>query len=88
MGSDQGGIGMIRNQVDKFLQKYVAVEFYESWFNEATQTWVYEDEPYIGVLVRVPYEEQSKFYMLKSEKPLATDNACWGPAIISKIREL
>ena len=79
---------MTRKQVERHLGKHVAITFSERWFNEATQTWVHDDEPYIGVLIRVPYEKQSKFYMLKSNEPLATDRACWGPTIISKIKEL
>ena len=72
---------MKRKQVEKYLGKHVAIIFSERWFNDAVQSWVEEDEPYFGVLTRVPYEKQSKFYMLKGDEPLATDRACWGPTV-------
>ena len=78
---------MTRKQVDKYLGELVAVTFTNTWWNEATQSWVNEEEEYVGVLNRCPYEGQERYYQLDSDKWLPTDNACWGAYRMKKIRK-
>ena len=77
---------MTRKKVDSFLEKRVALTFIRTWFNEATQSWVNEDEEYIGVLHRCNGYNQEKYYQLDSDGWLPTDNACWREYRIRKIR--
>ena len=76
---------MKRQQVDKHLCDLVAIIFKESWFNEATQSWVDEDQEYIGVLNRCECPNQEKYYVLDSEEWLPTHNACWSANRMKRI---
>ena len=78
---------MRREQVDKYLGKLVAVTFIHDWFNEATQSWVNEEDEYVGVLNRCTGYQQERYYQLDSDKWLPTDNACWGAHRMKKIIE-
>lgn len=77
---------MTIKQVDKYLGKYVAITFVKSWFNEATQDWVEENEEYLGTLNRC--NNPKKHYQLDSDEWLPTDNACWREREIKSIREV
>ena len=79
---------MRRKQVDKYLGELVAVKFDSTWWNEAVQSWVDEEEEYFGVINRCPYPTQEKYYQLDNPKPLPTDNACWGAHRMKSIRRL
>lgn len=75
-------------QADKYCGKLVAVTFKESWFNEAVQRWVFEEEEYTGILEHCPYEGQERYYQLTSTDCLPTDRACWSANRMKRIRSL
>ena len=77
---------MNRKQVDKYLGCLVAITFSKQWFNDASQSWVRDDEEYIGFLIRCRGYKQEKYYELDSEEWLPTHNACWGASRMRKIR--
>ena len=79
---------MTRKKVDSFLGKLVAITFTRSWFNEAVQSWVDEEEEYVGILNRCTGYNQSDYYQLDSKEWLPTDNACWRESRIKTIREV
>lgn len=74
--------------VNKYLGKRVAIMFSLTWWNEATQNWVWEDEEYIGVLNHCNCKGQEKYYQLDSSLKLPTDNACWDAIRIKSIKEV
>ena len=76
------------NQADKYCNKLVAVTFKESWFNDAVQSWVSEEDEYIGILEHCPYEGQELFYQLTGKDFLPTDRACWAANRMKRIRSL
>ena len=79
---------MTRKQADKFCGKYVKLTFKTSWFNEAVQTWVNEEEEYTGWFDHCENPEQSNYYKLDSDDWLPTHNACWTANSIKKIVEV
>lgn len=79
---------MKREQVNKFVGKLVELTFKRSWFNEAVQEWVNEDEKYIGILERCETLTQRQYYGLDSNKWLPTHNACWSANSIRTLKEV
>lgn len=79
---------MERKTADKYLGCNVALTFARTWFNEAVQSWVDEEEEYVGVLNRCNGHKQEKYYQLDSPNFLPTDNACWSAARMKKIRKV
>lgn len=78
---------MKREQVNKFVNKLVELTFKESWFNEATQSWVYGDGKYIGILKHCEHSTQRHFYYLDNYK-IPTHNACWSANSIRTLKEV
>lgn len=76
------------NQADRYCGRLVAVTFKRDWFNEATQSWVSEEEEYVGTLVHCPWEGQEKYYELDADGFLPTDCACWGANRMKTIRSM
>lgn len=79
---------MKREQVNKFVDKLVELTFKKSWFNEATQEWVDEEEKYIGILKHCKTLTQRQYYVLDSDKWLPTYNACWSANSIKTLKEV
>lgn len=79
---------MERKTADKYLGCNVAITFKHSWFNEAMQYWVDEEEEYVGVLNRCNGYKQESYYQLDSSNFLPTDNACWTASRMKKIRKV
>ena len=75
-------------QADKYCNKLVAVTFKRDWFNEAVQSWVWEEDEYVGTLEHCPYKGQEKYYQLESDEFLSTDCACWSANSMKRIRSL
>lgn len=75
-------------QADKYCNKVVAVTFKCDWFNEAVQSWVFEEEEYVGRLVHCPCKGQEKYYQLERPCFLPTDRACWSANRMKRIRSL
>ena len=79
---------MRREQADKFIGKLVRLTFKYDWFNEATQSWVNEDDELIGIFNRCSCPTQTQYYVLDSDKCLPTHNACWSANRIKTIKEV
>ena len=79
---------MKREHVEKYLGVQIAIKFARSWFNEAVGEWVEEDTEYVGCLDRCRGYQQEKYYVLNHNDDyfLPTDECCFGPTYISKIR--
>lgn len=77
---------MKRKQVDKYVGLEVALTFTHSWFNEAVQSWVNEEEEYVGILKTYEYSEKRHYYELVSSQCLPTDKSCFSANRIKKIR--
>ena len=75
-------------QADKYCNKLVAVTFKCDWFNEATQSRVFEEHEYVGTLEHCPYKGQERYYQLTGTDFLPTDRACWSANRMKKIRSL
>ena len=75
-------------QADKYCNKRVAVTFRWDWFNEAVQSWVSEEEEYVGTLEHCPYKGQERYYQLTAPIFLPTDRACWSANSMKRIRSL
>ena len=79
---------MTEEKANKFCGKLVKLTFKRDWFNEATQSWVNEDEEYIGEFNHCPHPTQTRYYQLDSDNWLPTNNACWSANIIRTIKEV
>lgn len=79
---------MTRERANKFVGKLVKLTFKEQWFNEATQSWIYEDEEYIGIFNHCSCVGQTQYYVLDSNEWLPTNNSCWSANRIKIIKEV
>ena len=79
---------MTRERANKFIGKKVKLTFKDSWFNEATQSWVSDEEEYIGILNHCKHPTQKNLYQLDGDRWLPTKNACWSANRIKTIEEV